>query len=124
MNVLTTSKNQNGRALTQRRAGDWRNAGCRRGRRRGSAQTPALVRPRAMTDSARLGLALNAASTLAFRGVVHTKVNAVPLFCVVDKKIFQNVLPVCWGERFFADSAVNQAARKFGVGTHTNKLVA
>jgi len=128
MNVLTTSKNQNGRALTQRRAGErcsgWRNAGCRRGRRRGSAQTPALVRPRAMTDSARLGLALNAASTLAFRGVVHTKVNAVPLFCVVDKKIFQNVLPVCWGERFFADSAVNQAARKFGVGTHTNKLVA
>ena len=77
-----------------------------------------------MTDSARLGLALNAASTLAFRGVVHTKVNAVPLFCFVDKKIFQNVLPVCWGERFFADSAVNHAARKFGVGTHTNKLVA
>src|SRR5262249_47266976 len=37
--VLTTSKNQNGRALTQRRAGercsDWRNAGCRRGWRRG-----------------------------------------------------------------------------------------
>ena len=57
--------------------------------------------------SARLGLALNAASTLVFRGVVHTKVNAVPLFCVVDKKIFQNVLPVCWSERFFADSAMN-----------------
>ena len=77
-----------------------------------------------MTDSARLGLALNAASTLAFRGVVHTKVNAVPLFCFVDKKIFQNVLPVCWGERFFADSAMNQAARKFAVRKHTNKLVA
>ena len=45
-------------------------------------------------------------------------------FFVVDKKIFQNVLPVCWGERFFADSAMNQAAWKFGVRTHTNKLVA
>ena len=45
-------------------------------------------------------------------------------FCFVDKKIFQNVLPVCWGERFFVDSAMNQAARKFGVRTHTNKLVA
>jgi hypothetical protein len=47
-------------------------------------------------------LALTAASTVAFRGVVHTKVNAVVLFCFIDKKIFQNVLPVCWGERFFA----------------------
>ena len=45
-------------------------------------------------------------------------------FFVVDKKIFQNVLPVCWGKRFFADSAMNQAAWKFGVRTHTNKLVA
>ena len=58
---------------------------------------------------------------LAFRGMVHTKVNAVVLFCFVDKKIFQNVLAVCWGERFFADSAMNQAARKFAVRTHTNK---
>jgi hypothetical protein len=51
--------------------------------------------------------ALIAASTLAFRRVVHTKVSAVVLFCFIDKKIFQNVLPVCWGERFFADSAMN-----------------
>ena len=43
--------------------------------------------------------------------------NAVVLFCFIDKKIFQNVLPVCWGERFFADSAMNQAARKFGIRT-------
>ena len=69
-------------------------------------------------------MALNAASMLALRGMVHTKVNAVVLFCFVDKKIFQNVLPVCWGERFFADSAMNQAARKFAVRKHTNKLVA
>jgi len=62
-------------------------------------------------------LALNAAPTLAFRGMVHTKINAVVLFCFIDKKIFQNVLPVCWGERFFADSAMNQAARKFGIRT-------
>jgi len=69
-------------------------------------------------------VALNAAPTLAFRPMVHTKINAVVLFYFIDKKIFQNVLPVCWGERFFADSAMNQAARKFGVRTHTNKLVA
>ena len=67
---------------------------------------------------------LTAASTLAFRGMVHTKVNAVLLSCFIDKKIFQNVLPVCWGERFFADTATNHAARKFGVRTHTKKLVA
>jgi hypothetical protein len=41
----------------------------------------------------------------------------------IDKKIFQNVLPVCWGERFFADSAINQAARKFRIRMHTNMLV-
>jgi hypothetical protein len=56
--------------------------------------------------------------------VVHARINAVVLFCFIDKKIFQNVLPVCWGERFFADTATNQAARKFGVRTHTNELVA
>jgi len=78
----------------------------------------------ALADDPRGRSALTAASTLAFRGVVHTKVNAVVPFCFIDKKIFQNVLPVCWGERFFADSAMNQAARKFGVRTHTNKLVA
>src|SRR6516164_5368441 len=37
--------------------------------------------------------ALTAASTLVFRGVVHTEVNAVVLFCFIDKKIFQHVLP-------------------------------
>ena len=57
-------------------------------------------------------------------GVVHTKVNSVVLFCFIDKKIFQNVLPICWSERFFANSTINQAARKFGVRTHTNQLVA
>jgi hypothetical protein len=40
--------------------------------------------------------------------MVHAKVNAVLLFCFIDKKIFQNVLPICWGERFFADAATNQ----------------
>src|SRR5262245_4095782 len=45
-------------------------------------------------------------------------------FLLYRQKILQNILPVCWGERFFADSAMNQAARKFGVRTHTNKLVA
>jgi len=66
---------------------------------------------------------LTAVST-PFRGMVHAKVNAVLLFCFIDKKIFQNVLPICWGERFFADAATNQTARKFGIRTHTNELVA
>jgi len=79
---------------------------------------------RASADNPRGSSALIAASTLTFRRVVHTKVSAVVLFCFIDKKIFQNVLPVCWGERFFADSAMNQAAPKFGVRTHTNQLVA
>jgi hypothetical protein len=61
----------------------------------------------ALADNPRGCSALTAASTLVFRGVVHTKVSAVVLFSFVDKKIFQNVLPVCWGERFFADSAMN-----------------
>ena len=77
-----------------------------------------------MADNSRGCSLLTATSTLAFRGMVHTKVSAVVLFCFIDKKIFQNVLPLCWGERFFADSAMNQAARKFGVRTHTDKLVA
>src|SRR5215831_4115494 len=51
-----------------------------------------------LPDDSRGCSALIAASTLAFRGVVHTKVNAVVLFCFIDEKIFHNVLPVCWGE--------------------------
>jgi hypothetical protein len=61
----------------------------------------------ALANNPRGCSALSAASTLAFRGVIHTKVNAVVLFYFIDKKIFQNVLPACWGERFFADSAMN-----------------
>src|SRR6516164_1345405 len=83
-----------------------------------------LVRDQPLPLKPRGCSALTAASTLVFRGVVHTKVNAVVLFCFIDKKIFQHVLPVCWGERFFADSALNQAAQKLGIRTHTNKLVA
>jgi hypothetical protein len=47
----------------------------------------------ALADDPRDCSALTATSTLAFRRVVHTKVNAVVLFCFIDKKIFQNVLP-------------------------------
>ena len=71
-----------------------------------------------------VGGALAATSTLTFRGMVHTKVNAVVPFRFIDKKIFQNVLPVCWGKRFLADSAMNRAARKVGIRTHTDKLIA
>ena len=69
-------------------------------------------------------LATNRGFDARLSGVVHTKINAVVLFCFIDKKIFQNVLPICWGERFFADAATNQTARKFGIRTHTNELVA
>ena len=62
--------------------------------------------PGAMTDSARL-LGAKRGFDARLWGVVHMKVSAVVLFRFIDKKIFQNVLPVCWGERFFADSAMN-----------------
>ena len=52
------------------------------------------------------------------------KVDAVMLSCIVYKKIFQHVLPVCWGERFFADSAMNQVAPMFRLRAHANQLVA
>src|SRR5262245_43896720 len=65
-----------------------------------------------------------AVASAALQSVVHMKVDAVVLFYFVYKKIFQHVLPVCWGERFFTDSAMDQTARKFAVRTHANKLVA
>ena len=39
----------------------------------------------------------------------HTEIKAIVLFGFVDKKIFQNILAVCWCERLFADLAINQA---------------
>ena len=38
-------------------------------------------------------------------------------FVLSTRKYFSTYSPVCWGERFFADSAMNQAARKFGIRT-------
>jgi hypothetical protein len=38
--------------------------------------------------------------------VLHTKVDVFAFSSSIDKKIFQNVLPICWWERFFADSAI------------------
>ena len=73
----------------------------------GPSVMKAAAGARASADNPRGSSALIAASTLTFRRVVHTKVSAVVLFCFLDKKIFQNVLPVCWSERFFADSAMN-----------------
>src|SRR5262249_15724806 len=70
------------------------------------------------------GSAALAVASAVFRSVVHMKVDAVMLSCFVYKKIFQHVLTVCRRERFFADSAMNQVARKFAVGTQKNKLVA
>ena len=50
-------------------------------------------------------LATNRGFDARLSRVVHTKINAVVLFCFIDKKIFKNVLPICWSERFFADRA-------------------
>ena len=64
-------------------------------------------------------------SNPAFRGEgFHTKVKAVVFFCFIDKKIFQSVLTVCGGKRFFADRAMNQMVRKFRLRTHANNFVA
>ena len=52
------------------------------------------------------------------------KVNAIAFSCSIDKKIFQNVLPICWWERLFADLAMNHMAQKSRLRTHANKLVA
>jgi hypothetical protein len=57
------------------------------------------------------------------RAVFHVKVNAVALRCSVDEKIFQNARSICWRERFFADLAMKQVLRQFGVPTHANQLV-
>src|SRR5215475_8403053 len=59
--------------------------------------------------------ALTATSTLAFWGVVHTKVNAVVLFRFIDKKIFQNVLPVA-----IQSVRHNEASRSVRSRTHGN----
>ena len=52
----------------------------------------------------------------------HAKVNAIAFSS--DKKIFQNVLSICWWERFFADLAMDHMAQKSRLRTHANKLVA
>ena len=52
----------------------------------------------------------------------HVKVNAIAFSS--DKKIFQNVLSICWWERFFADLAMNQAVMTFRLRAHAHKLVA
>jgi hypothetical protein len=60
---------------------------------------------------------------IALRGsVLQPKVNAV-VFCSVDQKIFQSVLPVRRREWLLTDLAMKHAARKFGLGSHANELV-
>jgi hypothetical protein len=55
----------------------------------------------------------------------HMKVNAVvPLpSSLADKEIFQSILAVCCGERFFADLAMHKVTRKFWLGAYANELV-
>jgi hypothetical protein len=53
----------------------------------------------------------------------HLKIKAVALRSF-DEEILQSVLSVCRGKRLIAHPAIQQAARKVRVQTHTNKLVA
>jgi hypothetical protein len=55
--------------------------------------------------------------------MLHLEIKAVAL-CSFDEEILQSVLSVCRGERLIAHPAMQQAAGKVRVQTHTNKLVA
>jgi hypothetical protein len=68
-------------------------------------------------------LLLNRPRRGACAGMPHTKVNIIALRRSVDEKIFQRVLALGWGERFFAYPAMNREARKSRLRTHPNDLV-
>ena len=62
--------------------------------------------------------------SVAFRSdVLHPKIKAVSFICVLDKEVLKSVLPVCRGERLFADSAMEQATWKSRLRRHANEFV-
>jgi len=55
--------------------------------------------------------------------MLHAKVNAVVLLRFVNEEIFQRIIAVGWGKRFFADLAVNRTGRMWRFRPHANELI-
>src|SRR5262249_12892772 len=55
--------------------------------------------------------------------MLHAKVNAVVLLRFVNEEIFQRIVAVGWGKRFFADLAVNRTCRMWQLRPHANELI-
>src|SRR5262249_41456160 len=55
--------------------------------------------------------------------MLHAKVNAVVLLRFVNEEIFQRIVAVGWGKRFFADLAVNRTGRMWRFRPHANELI-
>src|SRR5262249_26737877 len=55
--------------------------------------------------------------------MLHAKVNAVVLLRFVNEEIFQRIVAVGWGKRFFADLAVNRTGRMWRFRPHADELI-
>src|SRR5262249_46720257 len=55
--------------------------------------------------------------------MLHAKVNAVALLRFVNEEIFQRIVAVGWGKRFFAELAVNRTCRMLRLRPHANELI-
>src|SRR5215831_20058929 len=55
--------------------------------------------------------------------MLHAKVNAVALLRFVNEEIFQRIVAVGWGKRFFAELAVNPTCRMLRLRPHANELI-
>src|SRR6516162_2812274 len=55
--------------------------------------------------------------------MLYAKVNAVALLRFVNEEIFQRIVAVGWGKRFFAELAVNPTCRMLRLRPHANELI-
>src|SRR5215510_13906785 len=55
--------------------------------------------------------------------MLHAKVNAVALLRFVNEEIFQRIVAVGWGKRFFAELAVNRTCCMLRLRPHANELI-
>src|SRR5262245_16579891 len=55
--------------------------------------------------------------------MLHAKVNAIALLRFVNEEIFQRIVAVGWGKRFFAELAVNRTCRMLRLRPHANELI-
>ena len=55
--------------------------------------------------------------------MLHAKVNAVVLLRFVNEEIFQRIVAVGWGKRFFAELAVNPTCRMLRLRPYANELI-